>query len=307
MRKIMFIRSTIFYLIWICLITQSAIAADSNLLFKSGFEEDSEIVLWTKVYTNKHSIEGFDGGFSWPDDLPGDGNYSHFVYLVEHGKDISEFIQTDIATVIGRDGKSTRALYQAVKKDDPDDSELTRNQYNMYPSATNKFDQLYVRYWIKLQSNLDIIMPSPSWRMLTEWYESGEDYRFNLMVTRPWNGGDLKWTLKGVILKPEKIDDFLEFNEQIPVPVGEWFLLELFWKHSSGPDGQILVKVNRQEVFNRTGRNKLDSEILAFSVFKCYGRTDYYQWIDDFEVWDNIPEIKTPQPPSNIRFMKISQ
>jgi len=143
--------------------------------------------------------------------------------------------------------------------------------------------------------------------MMTEWYESGDDYSFNLMVKKPAWGGDLIWALNGRILKPEVSTDFLEYNDQIRVPVGEWFLLELFWKLDEGPDGQILVKVNGQEVFNRLGRNRLNSEILAIAVFKCYGRTDYYQWIDDFEVWDNLPELKTLQPPKNPRIVKTSQ
>jgi len=308
MGKNMILKYTIICLVWTCLIAQSAAAADANLLFRSGFEGTVQIVPWSPQYhNNRHTIAGFDLNNSWPDDVPGDGTYHNFYYAVADGNDYSEYVNTDIVTVNGRQDKPTRALYQAVMRDDGDDPALSRNQYNMYPSSTNNFDQMYVKYWIKFQPDLDTIMPENSWRMMMEWYESGDDYVFNLMVIKTAGDGKMKWKLTGRIVKPTSEYDWVEINDQVQVPVGEWFLLEVFWKHSSDPDGQVFVKVNHEEVFNHMGRNRLNSGILAYSPFKCYGRTGYYQWIDEFEVWDNLPEIKTLQPPENPRVVIISQ
>ena len=307
MRKISFIKSIIFYLIWICLNTGSAIAADANLLFKSGFEGSVEIVPWQTDYTKNDKIVGSDQDFTWPDDLPGTGAANFFNYLISEDKDNRNYIQTEIINVSGHHGNPTKALYQAVKMDDPDHTAITRNMYNMYPSSSRNFEQMYVRYWIKFQSNLDTIMPENSWRMIMEWHESGDDYRFNLQVIKLWYGGKPVWRLKGQKLIPIKEDDWVDINDQIDVPIGDWFLLEVFWNHSSSADGQVLVKVNGAEIFNHIGRNKLDSDLSVFAPFKCYGRTDYYQWIDDFEIWDNLPEIKTLQPPKNIRISATTQ
>ena len=141
--------------------------------------------------------------------------------------------------------------------------------------------------------------------MIMEWHESGNDYRFNLQVIKLWYGGKPIWRLKGQRLIHTNEDDWVDINDQIEVTIGEWFLLEVFWNHSSGADGQILVKVNGAEIFNHIGRNKLDSDLSVFMPFKCYGRTDYYQWIDDFEIWDNLPEIKTLRPPKDLRVSAI--
>ena len=257
----------------------------SVIVFKSGFEGTVKIAPRGK----NHKIVGTDEGFAWPDDLPGSGKQNFFNYVVYKDKDYSEYIETKIVDVAGRDGNPTKALYQAIKKDDRDNPELSRNQYNMYPSATDKFEQMYVKYWIKFQPDLDKIMPKPSWRMIMEWYESGRDYRFNLQVIRPKKGGRLRWRIIAKKLKPKRVTDWIETNNRIRVPVGEWFKLEVFWKHSSGPDGRLLVKVNDAKVFDHIGRNKLNSHIWAYNPFKCYGRTDYYHWIDDFEIRTNLP------------------
>ena len=196
---------SIIYLIGLLLIAQCGVAdiidinSSSNisiLLFKSGFEGTVKIASHGK----KHKIVGIDEGFSWPEDLPGSGSHNFFNYVVYKDKDYSQYIATEIVNVIGRDGKPSRALYQAIKKDDKDNPELSRNQYNMYTSSTNKFEQMYVKYWIKFQPNLDKIMPKKSWRMMMEWYESGKDYRFNLQVIRPKKGGRLRWRIVARIL-----------------------------------------------------------------------------------------------------------
>jgi len=265
-------------------------SSQANLLFKSGFEGRVNIVSVGK----RHKISGADESYVWPNDLPGAGNRNFFNYIVSGKKDYNQFINTDIVTVTGRYGQPTRALYQAILKNDKDTRALTRNQYNMYPSLTaDTFKQMYVKYWLKFQPDLDEIMPKNSWRMMMEWFESGDDYRFNLQVIRTHQGGGLKWKLLGQILKPKREYDWLEINDQIQVPVGEWFLLEVFWKHSSEPDGQILVKINGKDLFNHIGRNKLNSRLSVLMPFKCYGRTDYSQWIDDFEIWDSIPQVSS--------------
>ncbi len=276
--------------IWLGFLVQSVASAESKVLFKSGFEGHVMIASIGK----RHKIVGSDGPFTWPTDLPGAGNRNYFNYVVSRKKDSSKFIDTKILKITGPDGQPTRTLYQAIKKNDVDTSALSRNQYNMFSSLTaDSFQQMYVKYWIKFQPDLDKVMAKKSWRMVMEWHESGRDYRFNLQVIRQKTTSKLRWRLLGQIRKPQKKYDWIKINDKIPVPIGEWFLLEAFWKHSSGPDGRIFIKVNGKEVFDKKGRNKLNSDLYVIMPFKLYGGTDYYQWIDDFEIRDNLPDFES--------------
>lgn len=270
----------------------------ATLLFKSGFEPAVALMRPTAPQSQQwwQILSGRDTttNYTWSDDLPG-SSASKFQYLVGAAQKLSDFIETRIDTIIGPGGSQTQALYQAVKKDDPNYTATTRNQYNMYPTDQGSLEKAYIKYWIQFQNDLDTLMPQNSWRNLMEWRESGDDYRFTLYIIKPKNSNQLAWKLEGQlgVLGSSPIDWTL-VNTTIPAPVGKWFLLEVFWNRDSA-NGRVYVAVDGQTVFDKTGRNKKDSKLTVWNPFKVYTDSSFlkngsfYQWIDDVEIYSDFP------------------
>jgi hypothetical protein len=276
----------------------------STLLFRSGFEKG--------VYVNVPYVSGNqwwqdlrgadDSGFEWPFDLP-DAHIGAFQYLVAGTETIEDWIETSIQNVTGPDGSPTLALFQNVKGDSPGNFYLTRNQYNLY-TYNGTLERGYARYYLKLQPDLETVMPNNAWywRLITELHEnssSGLIYRVHLFVKRA-PGYPLFWELEATKQQQTIEQDWFEQNISVPVPVGEWFLFELFWNRSTGADGRIWMAVNGQALFDHYGRNKWDSSMTFWDCFKVYTGADSlayghaYQWIDNFEIHTEFPATDPP-------------
>jgi hypothetical protein len=266
-----------------------------QLLFRSGFEDD----VWMNVpYVSGgqwwQDLRGEDEGFEWPFDLP-DAQLGVFQYLVASNETIGDWIETSLEDVSGHDGSSTKALFMKVKGDSPGIFHLTRNQYNLY-SYNGTLERGYARYWLKLQPDLETLMPSDAWywRLVTELHENasnGDVLRVHLFVKRA-PGYPLFWELESTLQTPSGIDSLWAVqNVAVPVPLGDWFLFELFWNRSTGADGRVWMSVNGEMLFDRHGPNKIDSPMSFWDCFKVYTGTaslalgEAYQWIDDFEIY----------------------
>jgi len=267
-----------------------------NVIFQSGFESGVTIEAPNGIGGQWwQSIVGEDSKSNWARDLP-DRASSRFQYLVPSEKSLKDYVETRIDSVIGPHGIPTNALFMAVKTYDKagfGHGWLTRNQYNLLWDAT--FKQAYARYWMKFQPDLNAVMPNNSWRNLMEWRESGDDYRWSLYVIRSHKGGPLFWEVEAQLgVLGNSPVDWRIVNTDVPVPIGEWFLLEVFWRHS-GDDGRVWVAINGKTIADHSGRNKKDSNLNKWNIFKVYtgensldGGTAY-QWIDDFEIDTDIP------------------
>jgi hypothetical protein len=91
----------------------------------------------------------------------------------------------------------------------------------------------------------------------------------------------------------------------VPVPVGEWFLLEVFWKLGV-TDGRLWGAANGKTFVDYRGRTQKDSSLYVWWPFKIYVGTDLesfggkplYQWVDDVE-FANEPPVALPAVPAN--------
>ena len=280
-----------------------------ELLFKSGFENgvylEDPIVSGGQWF---HYLRGEDEGYVWPDDLP-HRKSARFQYKVDSSVpqgSIKEYAQSRIDTVTGYDDETTRALYMEVTKDDPTQSNIVRNQYNMY--SWDGPEEMYARYWIKLQPNLRDVMVDPNdpnsdgWRMVMEWKEidsSGDfDYHFAFYILID-NNGPMYWHTHGTMGGYGNDAEYRdwEYDSSGPDPesiLGEWALLEVYWKHHE-TDGRLWIAVNGQTVCDHNGRTKRNSQLYGWEPFKVYtgtkqhGYGKHYQWIDNVEFWDGIP------------------
>ena len=287
----------------------STIEEDEELIFKSGFEGSTKIVPHQDI---RHTIKGQDGNFSWETDLPqaepadaynGNSRSPRFFYLDTGGKSADPWVDTRIEKVIGHDGKPTNALYMGVKGDYPsgdDAAKRTRNEFSLYPPTD--FKQGYVSYWMKLQENYKDVWPEGyGQRMVMELKERSDmglqQYRTNITVER--RGEELFWGMNGIQTLPNVDVEFSAVNTDIPVPTGEWFKIEMFFRQGDENNGRLWFAVNGQEIADYRGRTQHESEpqpLHFWSIFKLYTNTPWfetganqYQWIDDVEIRSDFP------------------
>ncbi|MBN2814159.1 MAG: hypothetical protein JXQ80_08785 [Bacteroidales bacterium] len=284
------------------------------LLFKSGFEEGTEIV----KQGNAHVFRGKDisSGFCW--DKTNLKGSMRFFYLA--GEEPERYISTRIEKVPGRDGMPTNALYMAVKGDLPDDNfgVVTRNEFSFFPDTA--FHEGYVSFWMKLQGNLTDVAPNTkeskqlsyygldSWRMIMEIKEpnsgvsiSGRgtnNFRISFFIARDSVTGNMYWLLRAEMPQPVRKIDWEIANREVEVPIGEWFKMEAYFKKDR-ENGRVWWSVNGHEIADYHGRTEHPDTPLPvkfWSFFKLYQdekwfeKGEVYQWIDDFEFWDGFPE-----------------
>lgn len=294
-------------------ITTTTIKDDNSnvkLLFKSGFEDG---VILDKPKINGDGwdqvLRGQDQGYSWENLLSRGRPPNRFTYLVSSKqKDLSQFVITRIDTVKGRDGKDTKALFsELIKQDSTPFIGNTRNEYGLYPKESDK--QAYMRYWIKLQPDLGTaVLPKGEQRsrQIMEWKETGPpgeraDFRWNINIKRSVGVDELWWLTESqygdLAISPLawRCKSF-----KVKVPIDEWFLFEVFWKLDP-KDGRVWAAVNGETIVNYRGRTQKDSGLFVWWPMKVYtgGQIDFipdtpgyngiYQWVDDVEVYDDIP------------------
>ncbi len=257
-----------------------------KLLFKSGFEDG--------VYLEQPNdetpigryqlINGTDSetGFSWPINVLGANTGGlHFV-----DDDNFQAIENEIQTVIGHTGDSTKALYNIEHYN----VDITQCPYEIL-DITEGTKDLYIKFWIKLDSAS--LFQSDMYRTFFEWktkdYEENDGFRLISYIYTD-DDGIPYWHWQGD-KDPEhsiwEID-----NRTVPIPINKWFLNEFYWHWSEGNDGRALWKVNGQVIGDHYGPTTRNSKPIDFIMLtQIYGDANpKYQWIDDIEIWDGIPE-----------------
>ena len=257
-----------------------------TLLFKSGFEKG--------VYLEEPNddtpigryqlIKGTDSetGFSWPINVLGaNAGGLHFI-------DDNDFqaLENKIQTVIGHTGDSTRALYNIERYD----LGITQCPYEILNIQEGTKD-LYVKYWLKLDS-ASLFQPD-MWRALFEYKTKGyaENTGFRLIAyIYTDNDGIPYWHWQGDKDPQHSIWEI--DNRAVPVPINKWFMTEFYWHWSEGDDGRALWKINGQVIGDHRGPTTRNSKPIDFIILtQIYGDANpKYQWIDDIEIWDGIPE-----------------
>ncbi len=259
------------------------------LLFKSGFENgvyiDDKLIEDAQDY---RIIRGSDvSPFSWPINILGAKESGlHYVF-----DDNQKAVSSIIETTTGHDGSPTKALYQQENYQ-LDDSDDTQCPYEIL-DITDGAKDLYIRYWVKLDSESITKHQNDLWRTFFEYktkdYDEGTGFRLISFIDTDEDGIPY-WHWQGDETSEKSIWEIK--NKKIPVPLDEWFLTEFYWHWSENEDGQALWKVNNQIVGNHFGPTTRNSKPIDFiMLFQIYGTSNpKHQWIDDIEIWDTIPK-----------------
>lgn len=293
------------------------------LLFKSGFEEG------VTISPDMNDIHGEDRSYSW-DATPDWIKSSNFVYLVNNTEHLTEFMESSVVLTTGHDGTETHVLCLTNKADDPDQRATSRNEYSFFSKGVpNDYKEGYVRYWMKLQDDLDQRIPyekESSWYVMMEWKEpdSGNrlskeecqdccdagkggtnNYRININLRKGENSGQLYWDIRAERPQPCRVLEWTYANKTVRVPLGQWFLVEAYMKKSV-TNGRVYFAVNGQVVLDTdetkpvgfTGRTEHPDNplpLLFWSPMKNYHNMEWNekgpisQWYDDFELWSSFP------------------
>ena len=261
------------------------IPAKPTLLFKSGFESGAYID--NTAYPNSEDyrfIKGKDNetGYSWPINIFGSSESGlHYIDDENH-----QAVMSELQTVIGHNGDSTKALYSIEHYD----IGITQCPYEILDIQKGTKD-LYIKYWIKMDS-ASLFLPD-MWRVIFEYktkdYEENKGFRLIAYIYTD-NDGIPYWHWQGD-KNPENSIWEID-NKTVPVPINEWFLTEFYWHWSEGDDGRALWKINRQVIGDHYGPTTRKAKPIDFIILtQIYGNANpKYQWIDDIEIWDGLKE-----------------
>lgn len=295
-----------------------------NLLLKSGFEEG------VGISDDMMHIKGADiNGYKW-DDSPAWIASSRFEYVVGKNKDIRNYMEAEIETAIGPYGQRTRVLRLTNIKDDEDLNATSRIEFSFFGKDTPfEYRQGYVKYWMKLQENLNELIDSEAetpFYMIMEWKEPNaknalsadqcekccnaraggtNNYRINIGIVRLKGEEEFSWKIRGEQPQPCRIEEWSYVDQNVRVPLGEWFLVEAFMKKHA-TNGRIYFAINNQIILDTdktkpegfTGRTQHADHPLDlgfWSPMKNYHSMQWNkkgpisQWYDDFELWSDFP------------------
>jgi hypothetical protein len=298
--------------------------AQDQLLLKSGFEPS------VSVTQDMSDISGVDqiSGFDW-DATPLWIESSRFVYLVNRNKKITDYMASLIEAGIGPYGNKTHVLCMQNKMDDPDHGSTSRNEYSFFMKPMpDGYSEGYVKYWMKLQNNLEELVPkgkASPWYMIMEWKEpnsgirrsAGEcrkiqqgaggsnNYRININIRREQDAPTFRWHITGQHPQPCRKTEWVYTAPEATVPLGGWFLVEAYMKQHA-TDGRIYFAVDGRVILDTditrprgfTGRTQHATNPLPlkfWSPMKNYHSMDWNragpvsQWYDDFELWSGFP------------------
>lgn len=258
---------------------------EANLLFKSGFEG---VTLTQRQYDYQYIIgKDTETGYYWPPTILGSANASEPSGIHNINDDNGAAIDNALEVVTGPHGNETTTLFQRVNYD----VQVTQAPYQINDIQENP-NELYISYLMKTDdiSVQGIDKWRAIWEYKTENYASySNGFRMIAFMATDIRGNPY-WMLQGDTSPQNPI--WQVRNTQIPLILGEWFKVEYHIKWSNGQDGYASMKVNGQLIGEHHGVTTNNNDNLDFIMLTQVYGSNYpmYQWVDDVEIWDGVPE-----------------
>jgi hypothetical protein len=284
---------------------QAAAAPPHELLFWTGFEGTTKLdkLQQADCWNNGcwQDLSGTDSvtGFNWPPRIWGGTARYQMLTNPQAGAratadNVGESMFNEVQTVTGHKGAQTRAMYSAIVKPGGED---TQNPFILLPDSESPV--MYISQWVKLQPDLLEQMRRGTWRDLFEFKTTDTDYRLELGIVN-FGGGTPLWQIRGDGWIPDYKEYWRVQNRSVPVPIGEWFKLEVYWRRSATPEGRVWMAVNGSVLLDRRGANTgpNGSRINRIMVNQLYSGGSYpiYQWMDDLQIWSDFPSARSGDP-----------
>jgi hypothetical protein len=289
-----------------------------ELKFRSGFEGATALGPVERCGGSRclQEIRGTDSttGFTWPPNfITGD---KAFDLRPNHPQPtsadtIGQYMFNQIQAGAGRNG--SRAVYSEIRLNgsgntNPQGGGSTQLPYMIFPPAD--VPEFYLSYWVKLQSNLVKKMTVAfDWRVLFEWKTQDDVRRLKLEIIQS-NFGKPYWramlddrssgdSVRKWVEPPEAPTSPTSPAFSIPVLVGEWFKVEVYWKRSAGGNLRAWMAINGQKFVDRTGPDMGTANwINRIFVTQLYTSTSYpvFQWVDGLQIWSTFPTASPGDP-----------
>ena len=288
----------------------------ANLLFWSGFEGATALAKPTDCYGNGcyQDLGGSDSstGFAWPmNALNGTSRFQMISNSSTYPTPdtIGGWMYNQVQSVVGHKGNATNALYSEVLQSgccgtNPQGGGSTQDALHFLP-GTDATD-VYISKWMKFQpdlaENLQAVQSSGPWRVVFEFKEGGGSF--------PSTGafrGILEVVYRSGMSAPQfqvtwdndangglPLQRFWRANNTtLPVPVGEWFKLEVFWHRAKDNTGRVWWAVNGKVIDDHYGPTigVNNTPVGRIFVNQVYTGAPYpiYQWTDDIQMWKGWP------------------
>jgi hypothetical protein len=278
----------------------------ARLLHRSGFEAGTWLdPVSGPAYNQTPALHGVDAttGFSW--DTPFYGvPYNLWEVLSADNVSLApgsatDYIQNVFETVTGPSGAPTRTFKMSILKP----SATTCCIQDPLESAwmTRSVTDFYLRYWMRF--NPELLGQAQAqggnyWRLQWEM-KTLSDYRMMTYVYN--NNGVPSWHAHADdvgLSHSGAANWFWADYTSIPVPLDQWFFVEIYLHRADDTSGRFYFGVNGRTVEDHWGPNYGASHdpIGAMMFVQLYGQdpTNWYQWIDDLEVWDGPPCSSLP-------------
>jgi hypothetical protein len=285
-----------------------------GLLFRSGFEGNSELETIPSARTNDH-YQHFSGadcstGFAWPFTFWDANAGRSGVHSIVGGTNrVGNYINNTIETVDGPNGKPTRALKMEVFGPAPGFC-CVQAMFQVAGMGQQVTDA-YTRFWIRLNPEVRSQIQANRnefWRTL--WVlKTYNDYRISTFVVGTRAGAPL-WRVvvdnnpNGVFPTCPDGACWSEDIRSVAVPIDRWFLMEVYLRRSNGNEGRFFWAVDGQILTDRHGPTygAYQENINFLAISGLYGNeanmSPAYQWIDDVEVWERPPCEALPCGPA---------
>jgi hypothetical protein len=288
------------------------IITSATLLFSSGFEGATTLSAISSSATID-DVQFFSGtdtttGFAWPMTLFGTNPALTGIHdIVGASNPVTPYIANDIETVTGHRGTPTRALKMQVNSVAPNmccDQDVF--QLSGLPPGVADF---YERIWMKLNPEfLSQVQADPG-----NFYESlffmkdfDNSYRIESYIYGSGSGVPY-WYVHGdnAANPPATYQEFWSSaNTMVPVPLDDWFLLEVYMHRAADSTGRFFWAVNGQTLGDYNGPLATSTNLTTFlismaTVYRENVSSSYpaYQWVDDVEIWSGPPCASLPCGP----------
>ncbi|EKD26568.1 MAG: hypothetical protein ACD_79C01122G0002, partial [uncultured bacterium] len=182
--------------------------------------------------------------------------------------------------------------------------------------ATN---ELYIKYWVRYDINYEIESGTTFYNTKHLWLDGGNSTghtelliagidKVNNIITFLWQGGGITGFNNGTVLSK-----YVSTSHRI----GDWMKMEIFIKLSTGVnhvnnDGNFKLTVNDNILLNET--NVVTGYYAAGGSDRCPALkatadcpVNKGWWeLDNYEIWDGLPDIISPSAPSDLLIHSFS-